>query len=193
MRRHIRQALRSLSQSPWFTSVALVTLALGIGVNSALFSVVKAVLVEDLPYGKPNQLVRVWVTNPKQGFDHDVTSYPRFEDWKARSRTIADFVGFTAARLILTGQSEPVQLRGALVTANFFRVMGVHPALGYDFSLTDDQEGQPKVVMISHGLWLRSFAADPAIVGRHLSLSGNEYRVAGVLPQSFVFPDRNLD
>src|SRR5215470_17784105 len=193
MKAHFGTALRSFVHTPWFSCVALLTLALGIGLNSALFSVVKAVLVEDLPYGKPQQLIRVWVTNPKQGFNRDVTSYPRFEDWKARSRTIADFAGFTAARLILTGRDEPIQLRGALVTANFLRVMGVQPALGHDFNITDGQEGQSRVLMISHGLWLRSFAADSSIVGRRLRLSGNDYTVVGVLPESFTFPERDLD
>src|SRR5215471_12589249 len=127
IRSNLVHAFKALLRDPWFTFVALSTLGLGIGINSALFSVVKAVLLEDLPYQNPQQLVRVWVTNPQQGFDHDVTSYPRFEDWKTRSKVIADFAGFNTARMILTGLDEPMQLRGAQVTANFFRLMGVQP------------------------------------------------------------------
>src|SRR5262245_15678088 len=189
----MKHAFRSFLRNPWFTVVSLVTLALGIGVNSALFTVVKSVLLEDLPYGKPDQLIRVWVTNPQQGFDRDVTSYPRFEDWKNQSKTVTGFAGFTGSRMILTGLDEPIQLRGAQVTANFFRVMGVRPGLGHDFNDGDDQEGRQRVVMLSHGLWQRSFAGDTTVVGRHLNLSGNDYEVVGVLPPSFQFPQRDLD
>ena len=189
----MRHAFRSFLRNPWFTAVSLITLALGIGVNSALFTVVKSVLLENLPYGKPDQLIRVWVTNPQQGFNRDVTSYPRFEDWKNQSKTIAGFAGFGGSRLILTGLDEPIQLRGAQVTANFFRVMGVHPMLGHDFNDSDDEEGRQRVVMLSHGLWQRSFSGDETIVGRHLNLSGNDYEVVGVLPPSFQFPKRDLD
>src|SRR5262245_14919121 len=114
---HMRHAFRSFARNPWFTAVSLITLALGIGVNSALFTVVKSVLLEELTYGKPQQLARVWVTNPQQGFDHDVTSYPRFQDWQNQCKSIAGFAGFTGSRLILTGLDEPIQLRGAQVTA----------------------------------------------------------------------------
>jgi putative ABC transport system permease protein len=189
----LRQAIRSFVKHPWFSAVALITLGLGIGVNSALFSVVKAVLLEELPYGAPQQLIRVWVTNPQQGFDRDITSYPRFEDWKARSRTIGSFAGFTGSRLILTGRDEPLQLRGSQVTANFFRVMRVQPQFGRDFADGDDEEGRPRLVMLGHGFWLRAFAGDPSVIGRRLNLSGNEYTVIGVMPGSFQFPARDLD
>src|SRR5580704_5244869 len=129
----LKYALRTFRRNPWFTIVAMATLALGIGVNSALFSVVKSVLLEGLPYRRPEALVRVWVRNPTQGFDHDVTSWPRFEDWKARSKGIQDFAGFTGARLILTGVDEPLQMQGAMVTANFLGLCGVRPVLGRDF------------------------------------------------------------
>src|ERR1051325_145554 len=102
MKPDLIQAFRSLVRTPWFTAVALATLALGIGVNSALFSVVKSVLLEQLPYGRPEQLVRVWVTNPTQGYDHDITSFPRLEDWRTRSRSVAEFAAFRFARQILT-------------------------------------------------------------------------------------------
>lgn len=189
----LKYALRTFRRNPWFTFVALATLALGIGVNSALFSVVKSVLLESLPYQRPEQLVRVWVSNPSQGFDHDVTSWPRFEDWKARSQGIQAFAGFTAARLILTGVEEPLQMQGAAVTANFLGLCGVRPMLGRDFEAGDDQPGRPRKVILGHGLWLRRFGGDPSVIGRQLTLSGESYTVSGVLPESFRLPERNLD
>src|SRR5580658_7244437 len=189
----LRYTLRTFRRSPWFASVAVATLALGIGVNSALFSVVKAVLIEELPYGKPDQLARVWVRNPQQGFEHDITNWPRLEDWRARSRSFQGFAGFTGWRLILTGTGEPVQLRGAAVTANFFRLMAVEPALGRDFEDGDDQPGRPRKVMLSYGVWQRQFGGDRAIVGRSLNMSGETLLVSGVMPPGFQFPERALD
>jgi putative ABC transport system permease protein len=189
----LKYALRTFRRNPWFTFVALATLAWGIGVNSALFSVVKPVLLDSLPYRRPEQLVRVWVRNPTQGFDHDVTSWPRFQDWKARSKGIHDFAGFTSAKLILTGVDKPLQMQGAMVTANFLGLCGVTPVLGRDFEYGDDQLGRPRKVILGHGLWLRRFGADPAIIGRQLTLSGESYTVAGVLPESFRLPERDLD
>lgn len=189
----LRYAFRTFVRSPWFTLVSLTMLALGIGVNSALFSVVKSVLVEDLPYRKPNQLVRVWVSNPKQGFDHDVTSMPRLEDWRARSRLFEDFAAFFGSRLAWTGGQEPQQLRGAATTANFFSVMGATTVLGRTFERGEDQPGRPRVVVLSAGFWRRSFGADPTVIGRQLTLSGRSYTVVGVLPPSFQFPMNDLD
>jgi putative ABC transport system permease protein len=189
----LRYTFRFFRHNPGFTAVALATLALGIGINSALFSVVKSVLLEDLPYGKPDELVRVWVTNPKQGIDRDVTSFPRLQDWKTRSTTFQDFAGFVGARLILTGVQEPQQLQGAAVTANFFRVMGVQPILGRDFEDGVDQKGRPRVVMLGHGFWRREFGADLGIVGRQLRMSGQSCTVIGVMPETFLFPERDLD
>jgi len=171
---------------------AVATLALGMGVNSALFSVVKSVLLEDLPYAKPNQLVRVWIRNPKQGIDRDISNWPRLEDWR-RARCFQDLVGFTGARLILTGGREPLQLRGASVTANFFRVMGVRLLVGRDFEDGDDRQGRPRKIILSHGLWLRQFGGDPTIAGKQLTLSGDTYQVAAVAPPFVRFPERDLD
>ena len=169
-------AFRAFRRSPGFTAVAIATLALGMGVNAALFSVVKSVLYGALPYDKPDQLVRVWIRNPKQGFDHDISNLPRLEDWR-RAASFQGVAGFTSAKLILTGSAEPVQLRGAQVTADFFRVMGVRPQFGQDFDAGDDRQGRPRKIVISDELWLRQFGADPAVVGRQLELSGRSYEV----------------
>src|SRR5690349_5545365 len=137
----LRYALRTFARGPWFTFVAVATLALGMGVNSALFSVVKSVILEDLPYERPNQLVRVWIRNPKQGIDRDISNWPRLEDWR-RAHCFQGVAGFTGARLIYTGDSEPLQLHGASVTVDFFHVMGIRTLLGRDFEEGDDQTGR---------------------------------------------------
>ncbi len=188
----LRDALRRSLRSPWFTFVAVATLALGMGVNSALFSVVKAVLLEKLPYGKPEQLVRVWIRNPKQGYEHDISNWPRLEDWR-RAGCFQSVAGFTGARLILTGGADPLQLRGASVTVNFFSMMGVHPFVGHDFEAGDEVPGQPGKVILSYRLWLSRFGSDPAIAGSHLQLNGVSYEVAGVAPPEMRFPERDLD
>jgi putative ABC transport system permease protein len=185
-------AFRIFRRSPGFTALAIATLALGMGVSAALFSVVKSVLYGTLPYDKPDQLVRVWIRNPKQGFDQDISNLPRLEDWR-RAASFQGVAGFTSAKLILTGGADPVQLRGAQVTADFFRVMGVRPQFGQDFDAGDDQQGRPRKLVISHELWLRQFGADPAVVGRQLELSGRSYEVTGVAPPLIRFPQRDVD
>jgi predicted permease len=185
-------AFRAFRRSPWFTAVAIATLALGMGVNAALFSVVKSVLFGTLPYSRPDQLVRVWIRNPKQGFDRDISNLPRLEDWR-RAPCFQGVAGFTSASLIFTATAEPVQLRGAQVTADFFRVMGIRPQYGRDFDPGDDQQGRPLKIVISHQFWLRQFGGDPEVVGRQLELSGRSYQVTGVAPPLISFPERDLD
>jgi putative ABC transport system permease protein len=185
-------ALRAFRRSPWFTAVAIATLALGMGVNAALFSVVKSVLFGTLPYAKPDQLVRIWIRNPKQGVERDISNLPRLEDWR-RSPSFQGVAGFTSASLIFTGGAEPLQLRGALVTADFFRVMGVRPRYGQDFEAGDDRQGRPLKILISHEFWLRQFGGDPSVVGRQLELSGRSYQLTGVAPPMIRFPERDLD
>ena len=185
-------ALRAFRRSPWFTTVAIATLALGMGVNAALFSVVKSVLFGTLPYAKPDQLVRIWIRNPKQGFERDISNLPRLEDWR-RSSWFQGVAGFTSASLIFTGSAEPLQLRGAQVTADFFRVMGVRPQYGQDFEAGDGQQGRPRKILISHEFWLRQFGGDPSVVGRQLDLSGRSYQVTGVAPPMIRFPQHDLD
>src|SRR6185369_8548596 len=192
LRSDLSFAFRAFRRSPWFTAVAIATLALGIGVNAALFSVVKSVLFGSLPYARPDQLARVWIRNPKQGFDRDVSNWPRLEDWR-RAPCLQGVAGFTSASLIFTGSAESVQLRGAQVTADFFRVMGIRPQFGRDFDDGDDQPGRPRKIVISHQFWLRWFGADPALAGRQLELGGHTYQVTGVAPPLMRFPERDLD
>jgi putative ABC transport system permease protein len=189
----LRYAFRTLRHAKWFTLTALLTLALGIGANTAIFSVVETLLLRQLPYRDPDRIVMVWVKNPEQGFDHDVTSYPRLQDWRAQSRTIEAFAAYNGALRVLTGWQDPEQLRSAMVTANFFRVMGAKPALGSSFSPGDDDFGRPHKAVLSHGLWARRFGADPAIVGRTITMDGQLYTVIGVMPSTFRYPTRDTD
>jgi len=189
----LRYALRTLRHAKWFTLTALLTLALGIGANTAIFSVVESLLLRQLPYGDPDRIVMVWVTNPEQGFDHDVTSYPRLEDWRAQSRTIEAFAAYNGAPRVLTGWDDPEQVRSAIVTANFFHVMGAKPALGGSFSAGDDDFGRPHKAVLSHGLWARRFGADPGIVGRTITMDGQLYTIIGVMPATFRYPTRDTD
>ena len=189
----LRFAFRTLRHAKWFTLTALFTLALGIGANTAIFSVVEALLLRQLPYRDPDRIVMVWVKNPEQGFDHDVTSYPRLEDWRAQSRAVESLAAYIGASRALTGWQDPEQVHGARVTANFFRVMGAEPALGSGFSPGDDDFGRPRKAILSHGLWARRFGADPGIVGRDITMDGRLYTVVGVMPSSFRYPTRDTD
>ena len=130
----IRYTLRNVASKPVFYSIVVLTLALGIGANAAIFTVVNAVLLRPLPYPHPDRLMMVWTYNPRQGFDKDVGTYPNFEDWRRASRTFERMSAYTGASFTLTGQGDPVQLRGARVTHEFFETMGVSPAIGRTFS-----------------------------------------------------------
>jgi putative ABC transport system permease protein len=189
----LRYASRTLRHSKWFTLVALLTLALGIGANTAIFSVVETLLLRQLPYRDPDRIVMVWVKNPEQGIGRDVTSYPRLEDWRAQSRTIEAFAGYTDTVRALTGRGDPEQVRSALVTAEFFHVMGARPALGSGFSQGDDDFGRPRKAVLSQRLWARRFGADPGIVGRTITMGGRLYSVVGVMPSTFRYPTRETD
>jgi putative ABC transport system permease protein len=135
----------------------------------------------------------VWVKNPEQGFDRDLTSYPRLEDWRAHSRTVEEFAAYNGALRALTGWEDPEQVRSAMVTANFLQVMGAKPALGSGFSPGDDDFGRPPKAVLSHGLWARRFGADPGIVGRAITMDGRLYTVIGVMPSTFRYPTRDTD
>jgi len=183
----LRYALRMLVRSPAFSAVALLTLALGIGANTAIFSVVHTVLLRPLPYPDPDRLVWVWAQSPRQGIPYHSFLYPDFVDWRAQARCFEVLAAFTPAPVALTNGSGPEaeyvpRLR---VSGGFFRVFGVRPALGRDFVEADDRPGALRVVMLSHELWQRRYGAEPAMVGRLIRLDGEEYTVVGVLPAGF--------
>jgi putative ABC transport system permease protein len=185
----LRYTVRTLIKSPGFTTIALLTIALGIGANTALFSVVNAVLWRPLPYPQPERLMMVWVHNPRQGFDKDVATYPTFNDWRNQSRSFEHLAAYFGASVSLTGAGDPVQLRGARVTPSFFPTLNVRPALGRWLTERDATAGHERVVILEQGLWRLRFGGDPTIIGRTIQLSGQPYEVVGVMPAGFQYPD----
>ena len=186
----LRFALRGLLRRPGFTAAVVATLALGLGANAAIFSVVNAVLLRPLPYADPDRLVMVWGRYPD--FGRTGTSLPDFTDWQRG--TVGSFGSFEQLAAMhgtafnLTGLGEPEQLRGDRVSANFFTTLGVRPALGRGFLPEEDRTGgDDDVVVLSHGFWERRFGGDPKVVGREVQLSGRPYTIVGVAPKGFRF------
>jgi len=183
-----RYALRQLRKSPGFTAVAVLTLALGLGANSAIFSVIDAVLLRPLPFHAPSRLVIVKPTEPGRRDDIGV-SYPTFLDWRAQNHVFEGLAVFRQDDFTLTRRGEPAHLTGAVVSANLFSMLGVPPAIGRDFTPEEDKPaatGRP--IILSHSLWQNRFESDPKVVGQSLVLDGDTFAVVGVMPASFQFP-----
>jgi predicted permease len=184
----IRYALRQLRRSPGFTIVAILTLALGLGANSAIFSVIDAVLLRPLPYHAPSRLVAVKPTEPGRRDDIGV-SYPTFLDWRSRNDVFDGLSVFRQDDFILTGRGEAAHLTGAVVSASLFSVLGIPPAMGRNFILDEDKpSGTGLPIIVSHSLWQNRFGSDPKIVGQTLTLDGQTFAVVGVMPAGFQFP-----
>ena len=184
----VQYALRSIAKKPLFYSLIILTLALGIGANAAIFTVVNGVLLRPLPYPEPERLMMVWTHNPLQGFDKDVGTYPNFEDWRRASRSFERMSAYRGANVTLTGSGDPAQIRGALVTSEFFETMDGSPLHGRAFRVADGHAGGERVVIVGHGLWTRRFGADVSLIGRSVVLNGVAYEVVGVMPASFDHP-----
>ncbi len=184
----LRYGVRMLAKHPGFTFVAVMTLALGIGANSAIFSVVDAVLLRPLKFKDPEQLVRMWETLPQGGTG--TVSPPNLKDWREQNDTLAAIAAFSTPNFNLQNQDSPERIPGASVTPEFFDVMGVLPLLGRAFRAGEDQLGNHRVVILSHELWQRNFGADPQIVGRSIPVNGENFTVVGVAPPGFRYPSR---
>jgi putative ABC transport system permease protein len=176
--------------NPVFTAAAVIALALGIGANTAIFSVINGVLLSALPYPRPGQLTMVWADNRQQGIGDDVTSYPNFLDWRDRNKTFQGMAGMRDQPIKLTGVSEPEELRGAAVTSNFFQLMGVNPAQGRGFTTEEEQLGKDKIIVLGYGLWYRRFGGDPGILNKTISLDSEQHTVVGIMPPGFQFPSK---
>ncbi|MGH9735676.1 MAG: ABC transporter permease [Candidatus Acidiferrales bacterium] len=188
----IRYAVRMLLKSPGFAMIAILTLALGIGANTALFSVVNGVLLNPLPYPHPDQVVTVASTFP--GFGEGSVSYLDYLDWERDNHSftsLAAYKGFQSFNLI--GRGKPERIAATEVTWNFFPTLGVSPIVGRNFTKAEDQLNGPPAVILSAGLWKSKFASSPDIVGTTLNLDGNDYTVVGVLPASFYFCCRSIN
>jgi predicted permease len=181
----IRYAFRMLLKFPAFSAIVIVTLALGIGANTALFSVVNGVLLNPLPYPHSTQLVALYEKNA--GMDRATISYLNFLDWQRATRTFSSLAMYRHQDYNLTGGGQSERLNGLMVSASFFPTLGIHPALGRDFRSEDDHIGAAPVVMLSDGFWHSHFGASPNIVGRSIDLNGTDYTVTGILPRGFAF------
>jgi predicted permease len=187
----LRYGMRVLVKKPGFTLIAVITLALGIGANMAIFSVVNRVLLFRLPYKDADRLVMVWGANPQQGATIDLVSPADLADWRAQNRVFEDLAATDDAPYNLTGMGEPESLFGYSLAANFFQVMGLQPALGRAFTLEEDRAGAPGVVVLSHRLWQRRFGSDPNALGRSITLNGNPHTIIGIMPAGFQHPQRS--
>ncbi|MGC2497417.1 MAG: ABC transporter permease, partial [Acidobacteriaceae bacterium] len=185
--RDVRYALRQLKKAPGFTAVVIVTLALGIGANTTVFSIVDAVLLRPLPYAHPERLVEVQSLEGMDGFISGAVSYPDFFDWRAQNHSFTHLVSYQDESGTLTGVERAVHLDGETVSWDLLPLLGVAPERGHGFRPEDEKLGA-RVVLISHALWVSQFGSDPAVVGRTMHLSGENYTIVGVMPPSFRFP-----
>jgi predicted permease len=187
--RDIRYGLRMLARSPGFTIIAVLALALGIGANSAIFSVVNTVLLRPLPYKNPGALVMVWDDQAHLGFPKDTPSPANFLDWREQNTVFEGMAALAEGSFNLSGVGEPERFDGRRVSVNFFSLLGVEPQVGRAFTPEEDKPGT-RVVILSYGMWQRRFGGDPGVVGRAINLNGESYTVVGVMPGNFQFPTR---
>src|SRR5215211_5135963 len=184
----LRYAVRLQRKNPGFTIVAVIALALGIGANTAIFSVVNTVLLRPLPYKDPEGLVMVWEDATKQGYPRETPAAANFVDWRDQNQVFEGMAAISDESFNLTGAGDPERLEGRRVSANLFPLLGVDPQIGRVFSVSEDQSGSQRVVLLSYRLWHRRFGGDPGIVGKSLTLNGEIYTVVGVMPARFQFP-----
>jgi putative ABC transport system permease protein len=187
----VRHSLRLLAKHPGFTLAAALTLALGVGANTAIFSVIEAVLLRPLPFPRADELVMVWenVNLPAYKNDQNTPAPGNFDDWRRQNTTLAGLAAIGYRAWNLTGAGEPLRVEGEAVSADLFPLLRVEPLLGRTFILDEDRAGGPSVAVLGFGLWTARFGADPAIVGRTIRLDDAPFTVVGVMPRGFAFPD----
>ena len=186
----LRYAARALRKSPGFTMVATITLALGVGVNTAIFSVVNAVMLRPLPYAEPDRLIRIWESNPEGGWPQFAASHPNFLDWRAESRRFETVAASAFTSFSMTSSEGAEIVRGNAVTKDFLPLLGTTVALGRNFLPEEDRVGgNTRVVILADAFWRRRFGADPTVLGGQLALNGASYTVIGVLPATFDWGD----
>ena len=194
----VRYGLRSLRRAPGFAVVAVLTLALGIGATTAIFSVVNAVILRPLPYPGADRVTMIWMDNRQLGMAEDIHSWPNFADLRERNPAFTAMAAYSPGGFNFTGgcvegACEPQRVVSAQSTADLFAVLGTTPLLGRAYAETEEVQGSDGVVVISHGLWTRQFDADPAVLGRTVRLNGRERTVIGVMPRGFAFPSADTD
>src|SRR5215216_7876471 len=189
LRQDVAHTWRTVRRSPGFAAVALLTLALGVGATTAIYSVVNRVLVEALPYGDAGRVMRIYGRKADAGLEYGQISAADFVDYRAQQRTFDALAAMAFGSYTYTSErGDPEALLGARVSANMFDVLGVRPLLGRGFLPGEDEEGAPEVVVLSHGLWQRLFGGDPGVVGGKVTLNGTQRTVVGVMPPDFVSP-----
>jgi len=189
----IRFALRSLLKHRAFTAIAVVTLALGIGGSTSIFTVVDAALIRGLPYKSPDRLYHLWEKTPQDKFSKREFSFPDYQDYEKNNVFEGGLAAYTGGGALLSYNGESENIGAPRVSANFFSVLGVDPLLGRTFQAGEDQPGGATVTVLTYGFWQRRFGGDPGIIGRALTINGQSYTVIGVLPASFQFALRNND
>ena len=189
----LRYGFRTLWKNPGFTTIAVIALALGIGANSAIFSVVNSVLLRPLPYSAPERLVMVWEEATKHGYPRDTPAAANYLDWRNQNHVFEDMGAVADQSVNLTGAGDPERIEGSRANASVFSVLGLSPQLGRAFTTEEDQPGANNVVILSDRLWKRRFGADSGIIGKQITLSGQSHTVVGVMPQQFQFPSQDIE
>jgi putative ABC transport system permease protein len=184
----LRFALRTFLKTPGPILLAIIAIALGIGANTAIFSVVRAVLLKPPPYAAPHRLVALFEADTAAGTPRVDTSLANYEEWRDRTQSFENVAASAYWIPALSGESEAEQLLAGHVTANFFTTLGVHPAMGRDFTPADDYEGRNTVVILSHAFWTSRLGRDPNVLGRKLLLDKAPYTIIGVMAPEFEHP-----
>ena len=184
----LRYGIRMLAKSPAFTAVAILTLALGIGANTAIFSVVNAVLLRPLPYKNPDQLVAIWDKQPNDQLTP--ASYPEYLDWREQTQVFESVATFFSSSYVLSGKGIPEQIPALRASSNYLPTLGIEPVLGRNFRPEEEQRNGDRVLLLSYAAWKGRFGGDPAIVGKTLDLSDQTFTVIGVLPSDFMLPEK---
>jgi hypothetical protein len=184
----LKYGLRTLAKAPGFTAIAVIALALGIGANSAMFSIVNSVLLRPIPYPAPERVLMLYTSMPQ--FDDASTSYPNFLDWQQRSRSFEHLAAFRSDTFHLTGDGNPERLRGQMASSTFFAVMGAQPIAGRVFTADEDRKGAAPVAVLTSDLWRTRFAGDPGVIGRTMILNEHVYTIIGVVASDNVLLDR---
>ena len=196
----VRYGIRALRRNPAYSLVAILTLAIGIGAGTAVFTVVGAVLLRPLPFKAPGELVRIYETNPLRRWTRNIAAPANYADWRTRNKSFTDIAAYEqftltgsgAGDLFLTGFGEPQGLKALGVSGNLFALLDARPLIGRTFVEEEQWEGRSNVAVLSYGLWQSAFGGDPAIVGRTITLSGRGFSVIGVMPRTFFFPGRDV-
>jgi putative ABC transport system permease protein len=188
----LRYGIRTLRKNAGFSFVAVLALSLGIGANTAIFSVVNALMIRPLPYTNPEQVVMVWESSPR-GNTRNVISPANFLDWKAHNHVFETMSPVLPQLDILTGAGEPDEVPGFAVAASFFPLLGVKPELGRSFTVDEDKPGAARVVVLSRHLWETRFGSNPNIIGQSIALDSDSYTIIGVMPARFQWLNRKSE